>query len=53
MMDEWDFRCTCCDWIGTVDEAYYSEEYDCMVCPECGDNELEMNTELEEDGDLL
>ena len=40
-----DYICTCCDWTGTVDEAYYDDEIECAVCPECGDDELELKGE--------
>lgn len=40
---EWHYKCNCCGWKGLVEEAEYDED-DVACCPECGDNELEMNT---------
>lgn len=40
--EKWDVKCTTCEWKGTIDEADYDEEYDCSVCPVCGDHELEL-----------
>jgi DNA-directed RNA polymerase subunit RPC12/RpoP len=37
----WDYKCTLCNWKGTVDECDMQNEGG-ICCPVCGDNELEM-----------
>jgi hypothetical protein len=37
-MDEelnFDYKCTSCDWKGTIDELFYHDEHGEGVCPEC------------------
>ena len=42
MDDKWDYRCTLCEWKGTVDECEF-DDWGQLSCPMCGESELEMN----------